>query len=119
MEILEVIREKVSDIAAGAVKIANKGAESIKGNWNIISTDAEISKMLKELGGTVYSAYKESDSFPADEVAEFCAKIDEKYEEITAQKAKLQEIKNTKTCDACQASVKADFKFCPKCGKEF
>ncbi len=117
MEVLGVIREKVSEIAVSAVKKSGELVESVKVNFSIVDKEAEINKLLKEMGKAVYVAYKESETFPADEVATYCAEIDKLYEEISDNKAKLSEMKSTKTCPSCGSGYKEEFNFCPSCGK--
>lgn len=118
MDFMNIVREKASALAQGAVKTSNVVVETVKSNLMVADKEAETTKIFRQLGTLMYDAYKGGTEVDADAVAEKCAALDEYFAEIEALKEKINEIKNTKTCPKCNAKVKNDFKFCPVCGEK-
>ena len=118
MDFMNIVREKASALAQGAVKTSGVVVETVKSNLAIADKEAETTKLFRQLGAIMYEAYKDGCEVDADDVAEKCAKLDEYFAEIESLREKVSDLKNTKICDKCKAKVKADFKFCPVCGEK-
>lgn len=116
MELLNTIREKVSQTAIEAVKKSNEIMETVKVNFTIADKEAEVSKAMREMGKLVYEAYKYHTEYPTDEVAEKCGAIDILLSEIEELKVKLVDLKKIKVCKACNFESNETYEFCPKCG---
>lgn len=118
MDFIDVVREKASEIAIGAVKTSNAVVTHVKTNFAIADKEMDVKKIYNELGIIMYKAYKDGVEPNADEVAEKCVILDELNGEINELKEKLREAKNMKACPKCNASVKEGHNFCPLCGAE-
>lgn len=118
MDFMSIVREKASVLAHGVVKTSGAVVETVKSNLAITDKEVETTKIFRELGSLMYDAYKDGSEIDADIVAEKCAKLDDYFSEIAALREKVSDLKNTKSCSACNAKVKADFKFCPVCGEK-
>lgn len=116
MDFMAIVREKATALAHGAVKTSGAVVETVKSNLAIADKEAETTKIFRQLGALVYDAYKAGNDVDADAVAEKCAALDDCFSEIDVLKEKVNDIKNTKTCSACNAKVKGDYNFCPVCG---
>lgn len=118
MDFMAIVREKASALAQGAVKTSGAVVETVKSSLAIADKEAETTKIFRQLGALMYDSYKEGVEPDADAIAEKCAKLDECFSEIEVLRDKVNDIKNSKTCPACNAKVKSDFKFCPVCGEK-
>ncbi|MBR5587170.1 MAG: zinc-ribbon domain-containing protein [Clostridia bacterium] len=116
MDFMAIVREKAAVLAHGAVKTSGAVVETVKSSLAIADKEAETNKIFRQLGALVYEAYKAEIDVDADAVAEKCAALDDCFAEIEALKEKVNDIKNSKTCPACGAKVKGEYKFCPVCG---
>lgn len=116
MDFMAIVREKATALAHGAVKTSGAVVETVKSSLAIADKEAETTKILRQLGAIVYEAYKAECDVDADAVAEKCAALDDCYAEIATLKEKVNDIKNTRVCPACDAKVKGDYNFCPVCG---
>ena len=118
MDFINIVKEKATEIAIGAAKVSNSAMMQVKSNLYIADKKQEREKTLELLGKLMYDAYKEGVDPDTDKVAEKCVIIDKLNDEIEALKKAILEVKNVRTCPNCQAEVKNDHNFCPKCGEK-
>ena len=117
MEILNELRQKVTETAQSAWKKSNEIVEVTKINIAISDAQTHMDKMFKDIGKIVYDAYKEGDAI-SGVIGEKCQQIDEKAVEIYEMKLKISQIKNVKVCPECEKENEAEATFCSKCGRK-
>lgn len=116
MEILSNLKEMVSQTAIDAVKKSGEVMESVKINFAIADKEAEISKLMREIGKTVYESSKSAAEVSQEDIAEKCAAIDNHFADIAILKARNIDLKNVKICKSCNYEASKANNFCPRCG---
>ena len=100
-----------------AVKKTKDVLDKTKYKYSVSEIDDNITKVLAELGRTLYNEYKNGAGFEGD-VLKNCEQIDAYYAEIDEIKAKIAELSNSGICKNCGAEVLQDAAFCSKCGEK-
>ncbi len=112
--------DKIKESASKATKIAKVKSGEIyevtKLNLSVNECEAKIEKMFKNAGVLCYRDF-ESGVELSEDIKLIMEDIDNKYKEIEALKARINEIKSVLTCPSCGASNTNDAKFCNACGK--
>lgn len=119
MEIFESIKNTISSTAKTAAKKSNELVEITKLKMAISNLEADIARLMRDIGEIVYEGYKSGEADASEELPEICKQIEAKYEDIEASKAKLRKLKNLKLCNSCMTESDPDAVFCPKCGQKF
>ena len=88
----------------------------ICGSMAIGDTKNEINVKLTELGRKAYEAQKNGSISDADGLV---YEIDELYEILKSQEAKLASLKKQKVCAACGTLCEIEAAYCSKCGEKF
>jgi predicted RNA-binding Zn-ribbon protein involved in translation (DUF1610 family) len=115
MSVFENFTKKVSDTAKAAAKKSGDIVEITKLNMNVGSEEDKIEKKYSEIGKLLYESYV-SGKTVGEEFKPHCEEIEKYFENVSAMKQKIQELKKIKNCPVCGAELEADVLFCPKCG---
>ena len=115
-DFLDNLGKVMNETAKKAIKASGDVVELTKTSLNIKFDEVKRESFFKEIGKTIYGAYKTSSESVSDEVLEFCKCIDEIEETICAQKSKAAEIKNKKFCVHCGTILPKSVNYCYSCG---
>ncbi len=116
--LFSTIKEGFTKTTQTAVKKSNEIIEVTKLRISIADGEADVAKIMRRIGETVYTAYKNEEA-PEVSLEELCAEADEKMEMLDALREKLSAAKKMKRCANCKAEMDADAEFCSKCGTHF
>ena len=117
MDVIANIKETLGKAFKTGVDKSNEFVEITKLKFSIADIEGDIAKLMREIGETVYEAYKDNKE-PDEAINEKCAEIAEKYANIAEMRAKLNELKNITICPKCGAPMDKDSLFCAKCGEK-
>ncbi len=117
MDVITNIKETLEKAIKTGVDKSNEIVEITKLKYAIADMEGDISKLMREIGESVYEAYKDSKE-PDETINESCATISEKYAQIDEMRAKLNELKKLTICPKCGAAMDKDSQFCSKCGEK-
>lgn len=117
MAALDNFLNRAKSVAQNTGKKASELLEATKLNLSISELQIEIDNVMKEIGKTVYHDY-ENQMVTNEEIAQKCAKIEEKYAQIKDLKDKVNSIKNLKICSKCAEANPSSNAFCLKCGNK-
>jgi len=113
MAFFDDLKNKVSSTAKNVAQKSGELVEITKLNLSISSEQDKINKVYAEIGALVYKSFKEGQE---TEFVQQCEAIKASEAVIAETKAKILELKNSKTCAQCGAEVTKEVSFCPKCG---
>ena len=112
-ELLDRIRDTASaaaDTAADTARVAGRKAGQMvdvaKLNVQLFDLNGEFSDILKKLGQVMYDTHRGQGGERADEVSE----------KIREVKARISDLRQSRTCPACGASCGKEDKYCRGCG---
>ena len=114
MEISD-FKETISSVAESVKNKSSEIFESTKIRFALSDAESEVSKLMREIGKSVYEAYKNGQE-PSETIHENCEAIDAKYKEIEEMRSKLRVYKNVSVCPQCGAEISSESAFCSKCG---
>ena len=114
MEISD-FKETISNVAETVKTKSSELFESTKLKFALSDAENEVSKLMREIGRSVYESYKNG-SEPSETINENCKAIDAKYVEIEEMRSKMRVFKNLSVCPQCGAEVTNESTFCNKCG---
>ena len=129
-ELLDRIRDTASaaaDTAADTARVAGRKAGQMvdvaKLNVQLFDLNGEFSDSLKKLGQVMYDTHRGQGGESAD-VAGLLERADEVSEKIREVKARISDLRQSRTCPACGATSVVDEEalldgepVCPNCGK--
>ena len=111
-ELLDRIRDTASaaaDTAADTARVAGRKA------GQLFDLNGEFSDILKKLGQVMYDTHRGQGGESAD-VAGLLERADEVSEKIREVKARISDLRQSRTCPACGASCGKEDKYCRGCG---
>ncbi len=114
MEISD-FKETISNVAESVKNKSSEIFESTKIKFALSDAESEVSKLMREIGRSVYESYKNGQE-PPETINENIAAIDAKYKEIEEMRSKLRGYKNVSVCPQCGAEINSESVFCSKCG---
>ena len=121
-ELLDRIRDTASaaaDTAADTARVAGRKAGQMvdvaKLNVQLFDLNGEFSDILKKLGQVMYDTHRGQGGESAD-VAGLLERADEVSEKIREVKARISDLRQSRTCPACGASCGKEDKYCRGCG---
>lgn len=121
-ELLERVRGTavtVGEVAGTTARYAGKCASQMvdvaKLNMKIFDLKADISELLRSIGGEVYHAHlgAESDQGGIDTMLR---QLDEKHKAIDEVKDRIAVLKSARDCARCGAACGREDKYCKECG---
>ena len=115
MEYINKIGEEVGKAFRFISKETGKLFESAKLTYTASDIESQLNKIYAAMGKRFYDACIEEESIP-DEFAQEFECIAELKQQLENAKDKISEIKNTKKCSACSASLYEGDTYCRKCG---
>jgi len=115
MEYINKISEEVGKAVRFITKETGKLVESAKLSYTASDIDSQLNKIYTAIGKSFYDACVEEDSIPDEFAAEFEC-IAELKKQLDVAKDKISEIKSTKKCTACSATLNDTDAYCRKCG---
>ncbi len=115
MEYINKIGEEVGKAVRFISKETSKLVESAKLTYTASDIESQLNKIYTAIGKSFYDACVAEDSIPEDFSDEFEC-IAELKRQLENAKDKISEIKNTKKCNACSASLHDGDTYCRKCG---
>jgi len=110
-ELLDRIRDTASaaaDTAADTARVAGR-------NVQLFDLNGEFSDILKKLGQVMYDTHRGQGGESTD-VAGLLERADEVSEKIREVKARISDLRQSRTCPACGASCGKEDKYCRGCG---
>lgn len=113
---MDKIFSDIKNSVGSAVKKSGELLEITKMKVAIGDTKNEINVKLTELGRKAYEAQKNGSISDADGLV---YEIDELYEILKSQEAKLASLKKQKVCAACGTLCEIEAAYCSKCGEKF
>lgn len=119
MDIFDSIKNTISSTARSAAKKSNEIVEATKLKMAITGYEADIARLMRDIGEIVYEGYKDEDASASEELPDICKEIEEKYDEIDKARAKLRKLKNLKQCEYCLEESDPEAAFCSRCGHKF
>lgn len=114
-EWMNSIKEKITTTAGAAKKKSGELVEITRLKFSIMDTEGEIKKLLSDIGTIVYEARK-NDTEIDDSLTDKCDQIDGLYAQIAEAQARIDELKNLKTCASCGNKMASGNEYCPSCG---
>ena len=121
-ELLDRIRDTASaaaDTAADTARVAGRKAGQMvdvaKLNVQLFDLNGEFSDILKKLGQVMYDTHRGQGGESTD-VAGLLERADEVSEKIRELKARISDLRQSRTCPACGASCGKEDKYCRGCG---
>lgn len=115
MEYINKIGEEARKAFRFVKNETGKFVESAKLTYTASDIESQLNKIYTQIGKNFYDICIAEDSIPEDFSAEF-EKIAELKKQLENAKDKISEIKNTKKCTACSASLNEGDTYCRKCG---
>lgn len=119
MEFFEKLKSTISTTAKSAAKKSNEIVEITKLKMAISGAEADIARLMRDIGELVYEGYKGEMEADAGEMEELCTQIDAKYAEIADAKDQLRTLKKLKQCPVCLEESDPEAAFCARCGNKF
>ncbi len=116
-EWMSSLKEKITGAAGVAKEKSKELVEITRIKFAIMDAESEIKKLLADIGTLVYQARK-SETEIDETFSDKCEQIDTLYAEIADMQARLDEMKNLKTCGACGAKIATGSEFCSACGQK-
>ena len=108
-----------ADTAADTARVAGRKAGQMvdvaKLNVQLFDLNGEFSDILKKLGQVMYDTHRGQGGESAD-VAGLLERADEVSEKIREVKARISDLRQSRTCPACGASCGKEDKYCRGCG---
>lgn len=114
-ELMNTIKEKITTTAGVAKKKSGELVEITRLKFSIMDTEGEIKKLLNDIGSMIYNAHK-NDTEIDDSINDKCVEIDGLYAEITEAQARVDELRNLKSCASCGKKMPLGSEYCPACG---
>jgi len=102
---------------ATAQNVGHKTGEIIevtKLNFSVSAEEEKIEKIFIALGKRQYEAHCAGQT--EEEFVSICEEIDSEEAKIRLLQRAIAELKQTSNCKSCNAIIKKDALFCPKCG---
>ena len=115
MEYFNKIGEEVGKAVRFLSKETGKLVESAKLTYTASDIESQLNKIYTAIGKNFYDACVDADSIPEEFSKEFEC-IAELKKQLDNAKDKISEIKNTKKCTACSATLNDSDAYCRKCG---
>lgn len=94
---------------------AGQMVDVAKLNVQLFDLNGEFSDILKKLGQVMYDTHRGQGGESAD-VAGLLERADEVSEKIREVKARISDLRQSRTCPACGASCGKEDKYCRGCG---
>lgn len=114
-EWMSSLKDKITGAAGVAKKKSEELVEITRIKFVIMDAEGEIKKLLADIGALIYEARK-NESEIDESLTDKCEQIDTLYAEIAEAQARLDALKNLKSCASCGAKVAAGSEFCSACG---
>lgn len=121
-ELLDRIKDTASvaaDAAADTARVAGRKAGQMvdvaKLNVQLFDLNGEFSDVLKKMGQVMYDTHQ-GRCGENDGVADLLARADETAEKIAEVKARIADLRQSRTCPGCGAACGREDKFCRGCG---
>ncbi len=108
----------IKNTARSAVKKSGELLELTKLKMAAADTKSEVQTKFAELGKIVYEAKKNGGEH-LDDMESVTQQIDELYEQLSEQEAKIVELKKQKLCTACGNACDTGAAYCSNCGAKF
>ncbi|MEI6131791.1 MAG: hypothetical protein WCQ41_03055 [Bacillota bacterium] len=89
--------------------------EATKLSINVSNKEDSIEKYFAKIGKLVYESHENGKDI-IDEMKQICEEVDSEEAKIRILKRKIADIRQTLVCKSCDATMKKDALFCPKCG---
>jgi len=115
-DFLDNLSKVVNDTAKKAIKASSDVVDLTKTSLNIKFDEVKRESFFKEIGKSVYKAYKAAPESVSDDVADFCKCIDEIEASINSQKSKVAQMQNKKFCVNCGKTLDKSVNYCYSCG---
>ena len=115
MEYINKIGEEARKAFSFISKEAGKLVESAKLTYTASDVESQLNKIYTAIGKKFYDICVAEDNIPEEFSNEF-ESIAELKKQLENAKDKISEIKNTKKCTACSASLNEGDSYCRKCG---
>ncbi|MEI6601995.1 MAG: zinc-ribbon domain-containing protein [Clostridia bacterium] len=101
-----------------AKNVTHKTGEMIEGaklSFAVSTEEDKIEKTYASIGKKIYEEHCAGQSFDED-INSYCEEVDSEEAKIRLLNRTIAELKQTTICKSCNATVKKDALFCPKCG---
>jgi len=108
-------KEKVVSAGKTAANKSGELVEIAKLSLQISSKEDDIAKVYREIGESVYDAFKNADVNV--EVEPRCEKLDVLFAELEELKNRRAQLRDEHACPGCGKMVKEGHAFCHHCGK--
>ena len=115
MEYINKIGEEARKAFRFISKETGKLVESAKLTYTASDVESQLNKIYTAIGKKFYDICVAEDNIPEEFSNEF-ESIAELKKQLENAKDKISEIKNTKKCTACSASLNEGDSYCRKCG---
>lgn len=115
MEYINKIGEEVGKAVRFISKETGKLVESAKLTYTASDIESQLNKIYTAIGKSFYDICIAEDNIPEEFAKEFEC-VAELKRQLENAKDKISEIKNTKKCTACSASLNEGDAYCRKCG---
>ncbi len=118
MEFFDTLKEKLNHTTRVVTKKSNELVEITKLRASAAEVEREIDRMFREMGQTLYTAYKTGDESYAGAEESFEA-LDEAHARLAELQEKIAALRKVKKCPVCQKDMERDAAFCSVCGAKF
>ena len=107
--------DAAADGARAAGKRAGQMMDAAKLNVQLFDRNGEYNDLLRQLGQVMYDTHLGQTADP-EQVTSLLSQADEAKAEIAELKARISDLRQTRTCPGCGASCGRGDKFCRTCG---
>ena len=107
--------DAANQTARAAGKKAGQMVDVAKLNVQLFDLNGEFNDVLRQLGQVMYDTHRGQGGESAD-VAGLLERADEVSEKIREVKARISDLRQSRTCPACGASCGKEDKYCRGCG---
>ena len=115
MSIFDILFKSAKSTAKNVSHKTGEIIEITKLNFAVSTEEEKIEKLFVELGKRQFSEHCEGQN--EDPVYNsICEEIDSEEAKVRLLNRAIAELRQTSVCKSCNATVKKDALFCPKCG---
>lgn len=115
MSIWDEIAKGASDAASFAAKKTGELTATAKLKLALQSEKNNLNECYTDIG-RLYYAYQRHGKDKVAEIASRISDADACHEKISAIKAELAQLQDSRVCPSCSARIDKSFDFCPSCG---